>query len=77
MDTEEAFAKAGDLLGPLKAGIITRKDIKATLSDLCRGVHPGRQSPSEITVFKAVGTALEDLAAASLIYDRSIPLQPE
>ena len=72
MDTDEAFAKAGDLLSPAKAGIITRQSILGTLEDLCRQNHPGRQSPEEITVYKAVGTALEDLAAASLIYDHIV-----
>lgn len=72
MDTDEAFAKAGDLLSPVKAGIITRQSIRATLAQLCRDEHPGRQSAEEITVYKAVGTALEDLAAASLIYDRFV-----
>ena len=66
VDTEEALAKAGDLLEPMKAGVLRREDVRAQLAQLCRGQHAGRQSAQEITVFKAVGNALEDLAAACL-----------
>lgn len=72
VDTDEATAKAGDLLNPMKEGIFSQDDICADLQALCRGLHPGRQSEEEITVYKAVGTALEDLAAASLVYERSV-----
>ena len=40
-----------------------------TLAALCRGERPGRRSASERTVFKSVGTALEDLAAAMLVHE--------
>jgi ornithine cyclodeaminase len=69
VDTDEAVAKAGDLLHPLEAGVLRASDIRAGLAALCRGEHPGRQQDREITVFKAVGTALEDLAAAVLAFD--------
>jgi ornithine cyclodeaminase len=69
VDTEEAMRKSGDLLGPLERGVITAKDLRANLSDLVRGAHRGRQSDSERTVFKSVGTALEDLAAGILAYE--------
>ncbi|WP_321936346.1 ornithine cyclodeaminase family protein [Paraburkholderia sp. J8-2] len=64
IDTDEALAKAGDLLEPIKAGVLEAKGVRARLEELCRREHRGRQSADEITVFKAVGTALEDLAAA-------------
>lgn len=70
MDTTEAAIKAGDLLEAFKAGVLTQDQIKATLFDLCAGKHPGRVAASEITVFKSVGNALEDLAAAILIYQK-------
>lgn len=69
VDTDEAIGKAGDLLSPMAAGVFSREDVRARLDELCTGVHPGRTSADEITVFKAVGTALEDLASASLAYD--------
>ncbi|MCA8052364.1 bifunctional Delta(1)-pyrroline-2-carboxylate/Delta(1)-piperideine-2-carboxylate reductase [Burkholderia arboris] len=69
VDTEEALMKAGDLLSPIESGAFDKAATRAALAQLCRGEHPGRQDRDEITVFKAVGTALEDLAAASLAYD--------
>lgn len=68
VDTEEAPLKAGDLLDALAAGTLAATDIQANFSQLCRGVRAGRRSGAERTVFKAVGTALEDLAAATLVW---------
>jgi ornithine cyclodeaminase len=68
VDTEEALAKAGDLLGPLSRGVFTAADVRATLAQLCRGSVPGRTQERQRTVFKSVGTALEDLAAARLVW---------
>jgi ornithine cyclodeaminase len=61
-----ALHEAGDLAQPLQAGLIHETDIAGDLYDLTRGAHPGRQSEKEITLFKSVGHALEDLAAAIL-----------
>jgi ornithine cyclodeaminase len=69
VDTDEALLKSGDLLGPLSRGVISKTDVLGTLADLCRGTVVGRQTPSERTVFKSVGTALEDLGAASLVFE--------
>lgn len=68
-----AMAEAGDIVQPLEAGLITADDIVAELSELCRDEHIGRASVGEITLFKSVGTALEDLAAAELLVDRLAP----
>lgn len=68
-DTTEALMKAGDLLGAIDEGAWAKDQLAATLEQLCRGQHPGRRSAQEITLFKSVGSALEDLAAASLAYD--------
>ena len=65
-----ALAEAGDLVQPLRAGVIAREAVLAELATLARGEHPGRTGPEEITVFKSVGTALEDLAAAELAFSR-------
>lgn len=59
-----ALEEAGDLAIPLKEGIIKKEDIKADLFALCHGKQKGRNSSEEITLFKSVGHALEDLAAA-------------
>lgn len=69
VDTEEALMKAGDLLSPIAAGVFAPERVCATLSDLCRLQHKGREHAEEITVFKSVGSALEDLAAAVLAYE--------
>ena len=68
VDTEEALAKAGDLLDAIAAGALRAGDVQATLAQLCRGERPGRATDGERTVFKAVGSALEDLAAAALVW---------
>lgn len=62
-----ALQEGGDLVQPIKAGIIQATDVQAELSELTQGSHPGRRSSEEITLFKSVGTAIEDLAAAELI----------
>lgn len=61
-----ALAEAGDLLQPLAARVITRADVLADLAAVVRGDVVVRRSRTEVTLFKSVGHALEDLAAASL-----------
>jgi len=51
----------------------TRADILADLAALCRGGAAGRTSPGEITLFKSVGSAIEDLAAAALVWEDARP----
>jgi alanine dehydrogenase len=65
-----ACHEAGDIVQPLRSGVLAEADIRGDLFDLCRGLRPGRTSGSEITLFKSVGTALEDLAAAVLVWER-------
>ncbi|RZL62572.1 MAG: ornithine cyclodeaminase family protein [Variovorax sp.] len=69
IDTDEALMKAGDLLNAIADGALAAGDVQATLALLCRGEREGRRAPGERTVFKAVGTALEDLAAATLVWN--------
>jgi alanine dehydrogenase len=64
-----ALAEAGDLLQPIEAGCLSREDIRAELADLCAGRHAGRTDASQVTLFKSVGTALEDLCGANLAWD--------
>jgi ornithine cyclodeaminase len=71
VDTGEALLKAGDLLDAIAAGTLAPEDVEGTLSQLCRGERAGRRSAAERTVFKAVGSALEDLAAAALVWRRA------
>lgn len=65
-----ALAEAGDLLAPLAGGAIGREQIVAELAELVRGEKLGRTNADQITMFKSVGTALEDLCAASLVMSR-------
>jgi len=68
VDTEEALAKSGDVLQAVSEGHFDPARTRATLAQLCRGADAGRTRADEITVFKSVGTALEDLAAAALVW---------
>lgn len=70
VDTRNAMKEAGDLLGPLSSGTISERDIRGDLFDLCRGGVAGRGAAGEITLFKSAGTAVEDLAAAMLVWRR-------
>lgn len=63
-----ALAEAGDLVQPIADGRITPDDVAGELADFCRGTVKGRESDEEITLFKSVGTALEDLVAARLVH---------
>jgi len=65
-----AFAEAGDIVQAIAEGAFREADVAADLAELCRGHHPGRRSPEEITLFKSVGWAGEDLAAAALAIRR-------
>jgi alanine dehydrogenase len=61
-----ALGEAGDILQAIEAGVFTEADIQADLAALVQGQHPGRTSGEQRTLFKSVGTAIEDLAAAQL-----------
>jgi ornithine cyclodeaminase len=69
VDTRAGATKeAGDIVVPLKRRILRKGDIRGDLHDLCRGKVKGRRGDAEITLFKSVGTAIEDLAAAMLVW---------
>jgi ornithine cyclodeaminase/alanine dehydrogenase-like protein (mu-crystallin family) len=62
-----AWSDVGELIIPLQEGVITRDHVVADLHELVSGSKQGRRSPEEITIFKSVGCALEDLVAAELL----------
>ena len=71
VDTRAGATKeAGDIVQPLASGVLAAGDIVADLHELARGEKPGRSDPQEITLFKSVGAALEDLAAGIAVYRR-------
>ena len=65
-----AMSESGEIIGALERGVIQPSAIRAEFSDL-RGGSFARQRPEDITIFKSVGTALEDLVAAKLVLDRA------
>jgi ornithine cyclodeaminase/alanine dehydrogenase-like protein (mu-crystallin family) len=65
---ESALAEAGDLLMPLRAGAIREDRLATELGDVVDGRKPGRTSAEEVTLFKSVGVAVQDLAAAARVF---------
>lgn len=73
VDTREgALKEGGDLVQPIADGVIDHDHICGDLFDLTRGTVKGRTSADEITLFKSVGAALEDLAAGILVYEKAV-----
>ncbi len=68
VDTVDDAVLAGDLAQPIQAGVISIADLRGDLRDLVSGPATRRTDHDEITVFKSVGTALEDVAAAQLVF---------
>jgi ornithine cyclodeaminase len=66
-----ALAEAGDVLLPMSEGAFDETHIAGELGEVCSGIVAGRRSASEVTIFKSLGMAVEDLAAAHLAYDRA------
>jgi ornithine cyclodeaminase len=62
-----ALSEAGDLVDPMARGVIGRAQVVAELRELVAGTVAGRTNGAQITLFKSVGLALEDLAAATLV----------
>jgi len=69
-----ALSEAGDLIIPLKQGLFGEDHIHAEVGEIAAGRKPGRASPQEVTLFKSVGNALQDLVAAARVYDRAMKL---
>jgi ornithine cyclodeaminase len=69
---ESALNEAGDFLIPRREGAVDEGHIRGELGDLLLGSCRGRQSESEVTVFKSLGLAVEDVAAARLIYANAV-----
>ncbi len=67
-----SLAEAGDLLIPLKQGLLAETDIWGEIGQVAAGVVPGRMSAEEVTFFKSVGVAVQDVAVAGLILRRAV-----
>ena len=64
---EASLAEAGDLLIPMQQGLMTGEHIYAELGEIAAGRKPGRETEEEITLFKSVGVAVQDVAAAAAV----------
>jgi ornithine cyclodeaminase len=63
-----ALKEGGDIVQPMKSGVLKKDGVRGDLFELCRGEAKGRSGNLQITLFKSVGTAIEDLAAAMLVW---------
>ena len=70
-DILDQCAAMGDLHHAMAAGAMTRDDVHAELVDLVTGARPGRTSADQVTLFDSTGTALQDVAAAAILYRRA------
>ena len=68
---ESAVSEAGDYLAAIEEGAIDEDHIRAELGEVLIGAKPGRSSPDELTVFRSLGLAIEDLAAADHVVRRA------
>jgi len=70
VDTRGGMRESGDIAQPLASGALIEADIAGDLFAVARGTAPGRRSADQITLFKSVGNAIEDLAAAITVWQR-------
>jgi alanine dehydrogenase len=70
-DMVEQCAAIGDLHHALEAGVVSRSDVHAELGEIVAGKKPGRESNHEIIIFDSTGMALQDVAAAAIVYERA------
>jgi alanine dehydrogenase len=71
VDILEQCAAIGELHHALAAGVMLLRDVRGDLGSVVNGARPGRTSPSERLIFDSTGTALQDVAAAALAYERA------
>ncbi len=69
-----AMAQAGELLHAIESGAVTESHVVAEIGEVLAGTSPGRGSDAEVTVYKSLGVAAQDLAAATLVYRRAVEL---
>jgi len=72
VDDLEQCARIGDLHHALEAGVVAEDFVLASLDEIVIGARPGRRGQDETIVFDSTGLALEDVAAAAIVYDRSL-----
>src|SRR5262245_39676852 len=72
VDLLEQCSAIGDLHHALDQGLITRADVHAELGEVITGKKSGRTSRDEIIIFDSTGTALQDVAAGALVYEKAV-----
>jgi ornithine cyclodeaminase/alanine dehydrogenase-like protein (mu-crystallin family) len=72
---EACLAETGDLIIPIHKGLITEDDIYAELGEIAAGLKPGRDSAEEITLFKSVGNAVQDVSVARAVLAQAETLE--
>lgn len=68
---ESTLSESGDYLEAARAGLVSPQSLRAEIGELVTGRHPGRRDADEVTLFKSLGMALEDVAAARVLYQRA------
>jgi ornithine cyclodeaminase/alanine dehydrogenase len=69
---EQSVKESGDLVDPISRGTYSPQKIYAELGEIIAGNKPGRENEEEVTIFKSVGLAVEDIATASLAYNLAV-----
>jgi ornithine cyclodeaminase/alanine dehydrogenase-like protein (mu-crystallin family) len=72
VDVLEQCALIGDLHHALETGAMSRADVHAELAEVVVGRKAGRRSADEVTIFDSTGTALQDVAAAAIVYEKAV-----
>jgi alanine dehydrogenase len=76
VDSRDAImAECGDIVLAIKEKSITENDIHAEIGEVLAGVKPGRSSASEVTLYKSVGIAIQDVATAQLVYHKALKVK--
>lgn len=71
-DSIDQCATIGELHHALQLGIVIKDNVYAELGDVIAGLRPGRESEDEIIIFDSTGTAIQDVAAASIVYEKAV-----
>lgn len=71
---ESVIAESGDIINPLRDGVITEAHIKGEIGDAVNGAVQGRTNDMQITLFKSVGVAVQDLATANRVYRKAVAM---
>lgn len=74
VDDYDQAIHSGEVNVPISRGVLAEEDIYASIGEIVAGLKPGRESDSEITVFDSTGLAIQDIATATLVYERAVEL---